>query len=282
MARSEAKGVPHILTTPLVDARQSDRGSDEVEDEGGYYYDGAYTAIQRETTDEDLSLPPAQAYYYDSLLAQFRLVRATLRCSPPLSAVEGLRPSQFISFPENTRKVRSQWEAHMLSTDPHPVQLACMAADTVVELVRFLAMQLEKMLRTKDPVKAARVGAWVWAVLGKCQDRGELGSEEIGDLRQLAQLALQLQNGGRDKARDDDDDENGIEHGVLEDEISANDGTVGTPASNDSKDIGVQQIEVDTMRQKMNTALDMIVTVVGDVYGQRDLLDLRLKWPDEG
>jgi regulator of vacuolar morphogenesis len=168
----------------------------------------------------------------------------------------------------------------MLSTDPHPVQLACMAADTVVELVRFLGMQLQKMLRTKDPVKAARVGAWVWAVLGKCQDRGELASEEIADLRELAQLALRLQNGGQGTTVDDEGE--GNEDGSVDDGISAGDDAIVTPASNINGEASDQQHERGVNRQKLLSAtLDMIVTVVGEVYGQRDLLDLRTRWPDE-
>ena len=265
------------MTRTVAGTQEVENGGDE---DGGYYYDDAYTAIKDTSAIVTVatSFPRAQARYYDSLLAQFRLLQATLRCSPPLSAVETLAPAQFISFPESTRKVRSQWEKHILSTDPHPVQLACMSTHTVIELVRFLVTRLPKMLRKEDQVGAARAGAWVWGILGKCPDRAELGSEEIGELRALAQVALRLQEGNFGVALDGDED-----NMEGDDEHAAETGTVVTSMSNIDEDASVEKVDESDMnrRKLLSTALDMIVTIVGEVYGQRDLLDLRKVWPDE-
>ena len=169
----------------------------------------------------------------------------------------------------------------MLSTDPHPVQLACMASDTVLELVKFLVLKLEKMLRMKDQVKVARTGAWVWAILGRCQDQGELVSEEIGDLRELAQLALRLESGVETRGADEEWGGNGVKDvsaGDHVDKIKAS----GKSLSGTSEEMTVEQMgEEDAKGQELiSTTLEMIVTIVGEVYGQRDLLDLRKKWPD--
>ncbi|KIX95131.1 uncharacterized protein Z520_09047 [Fonsecaea multimorphosa CBS 102226] len=293
MVRSEAKGVPSILTAQLPATHLDEHEETEETGQGGYYYDGTYTAINQilVTVEANPRFPPAQVQYYDSLLAHFRLVRATLRCLPPLPAVEALRPSQFISFPENNRKVRKQWEEHMLSTDPDPVQVACMETDTVVELVRFLSAKLGKMLDTRDPVRITRIGAWVWAVLGKCRDLGELSSEEVGDIRGLAQRALRLQEIGderhgpgedEDQDEEEDEDETQDKKEVLRENVDTNNPPEETPTlkNGDGKAELVESIE-DSSRQKCDRVLlDMIVTIVGEVYGQRDLLDLRSQWTD--
>jgi len=280
--RSEAKGVPIILTAPIAGALQAELEDGEEIEDGGYYSDGAYTAINHTTVAEFPSLPPAQIRYYDSLITQFKLLQASLRCSPPLSAVESLRPDQFVSFPENNHTVRAQWEQHMLSTDPHPVQLACMDAYTIVGLVQFLGMRLEKMLCIKDEVKVARVGAWIWAVLGKCQDRGELAGEEIGDLRELAQLSLHLQRAHHETSAKIEKEDGSEEEAAQRDESGVMD-TPGTTSSNSAVLLPTERIEQDdTSRQKLlSTTFDTIVTIVGEIYGQRDLLDLRAKWPKE-
>ncbi|OCT52326.1 hypothetical protein CLCR_08673 [Cladophialophora carrionii] len=282
MVRSEAKHVPHILTAPGAFAQQELDQEDGKMGDGGYYYDGAYAATHDRSSavEPASSLPPAQARYYDALLAQFNLVRKTLRCSPPLSAVQTLRPDQFISFPENTNKVRAQWVDHILSTDPHPVQLACMDSNTVVELVRFLGRELEKMLRLENQAKVARVGAWVWAILGKCRDRGELSSEEVGDLRQLAQVVLRLK-GDHLPVEVNSDDEDGMAGGTVPSDQSAENGATEPTASHAEAGVPVTQKpdESDMRRQKLlSRTLDMVVTIVGEVYGQRDLLDARTKW----
>ncbi|KAI1630454.1 hypothetical protein EDD37DRAFT_105010 [Exophiala viscosa] len=275
MVRSEAKGVPHILTAP--DLRTERRHPGQTE-EGGYFHDGAYTAIAKSPTNPAESLPLAQQHFYDSLLTRFRLVQASMRCTPPLSSIESLNPAQFISFPEASRKVRAQWEAHMLSSDPHPVQIACMDPETVLELVKFLRMRLNTLMQNNSA--AARVGTWVWAILGRCRDRGELSSEEISELRGLAQravLLLQKQNArsnGRISERNlawegpsEESDVDEFDTGADEERIKEKLG-------------GLNEAPVNN--KLVAVTLDMIVTVVGEVYGQRDLLELRTKWSVDG
>ncbi|OQV05402.1 hypothetical protein CLAIMM_10153 [Cladophialophora immunda] len=288
MVRSEAKGVPSIITTQISASHLDGLKDKEEVEQGGYYYDGAYTAVNQTLSriEAKTPLPPAQLQYYNSLLAHFRLVRATLRCLPPLPAVEALGLSQFISFPENTRKVRKQWEEHMLSVDPHPVQVACMDTDTVVELVRFLSAKLDKMLHTRDMARITRIGAWTWAVLGKCRDRGELSSEEVGDIRELAQKALRLQETGGERHETEEggegEDEDEKEVPSEKPDAGANDTLEETPTlKNRDGEAELAEIIEDSSRQKcVSVVLDMIVTVAGEVYGQRDLLDHRSKWTD--
>ncbi|OAP54508.1 hypothetical protein AYL99_10956 [Fonsecaea erecta] len=287
MVRSEAKAVPSILSAQIEAAHLNGIEEKEEMGQGGYYNDGTYTAVNQIPTpvEADPRLPPAQIQYYNSLLAHFRLVRATLRCLPPLPAVEALRPLQFISFPENSRKVRKQWEEHMLSADPHPVQVACMDMNTVVELVRFISANLYKMLHTRDPVRVTRIGAWVWAVLGKCRDRGELSSEEVGDIRELAQKALRLQemgdvqHGPGDEDEDEDQEEKEGSHENLDVGVIGPLEATPTLSMGDGEAELAEGVEQDSKRQKcISLIADMIVTIAGEVYGQRDLLDLRSKW----
>ncbi|KIV78569.1 hypothetical protein PV11_06213 [Exophiala sideris] len=278
MVRSEAKGVPQILTAPAVQTKKS---LDQRE-EGGYFHDGAYTAIVKTSTTPAEPFPPAQQHFYDSLLTQFRLVQASMRCTPPLSGIESLDSSQFISFPEASRKVRAQWEAHMLSSDPTPVQIACMDSETILELVKFLRMRLNTLVQNES--NAARVGAWIWAILGRCRDRGELSSEEISELRGLAQRAMQLlrkQNSrSNDLDREDLDEEDDVgQLGIQADEQDPTSAVARMEVENRHiKDNIVGQEEAWISHKLVCMTLDMIITVVGEVYGQRDLLELRTKW----
>ncbi|KIW99712.1 uncharacterized protein Z518_11125 [Rhinocladiella mackenziei CBS 650.93] len=288
MVRSEAKGVPRILTAP---GGRTEDVEGEQEEEGGYYHDGAYTAVTRAPPVEAESIPPSQQHYYDSLLAQFKLVQATMRCTPPLRNIQNLQSSQLISFPEGSRKARMQWEAHMLSSDPHPVQIACMDSDTVLELVRFLKRKLHRFLQQRDESGTVRIGAWIWAVLGKCRHPGELSSEEIGELRELAQRAVEIQE-GRNEEEDAAGDEDLEFEGLIEEDAAGRGNAGGSravvsplPESMEAGDTDTQydqgaKEDLDRARL-MRTTLDMIITVVGEIYGQRDLLDLRMKWVDD-
>jgi hypothetical protein len=159
--------------------------------------------------------------------------------------------------------------------------------DTVLELIRLLRMKMKLFLLNDDAEIVARAGIWVWAVLGKCRDRGELSSDDIGELRGLAQRAI----GILEKL----DGQTGIETGSID--LESEDSTEDASRSNAGVDTDrPARTGVDGDRTEQNAVvgdggdeatggcrltritLDMIITVVGEVYGQRDLLRRRNKW----
>lgn len=213
-----------------------------------------------------------------------------MRCTPPLASLETLASSQFISFPESSRKVRAQWEAHVLSCDPHPAQVACFDQETVLELVKFFRMKLNNFVSNKNGSIVRRIGAWVWAILGKCRDRGELSSEDIGELRGLARRAVEILHrldGGlaQDDAWSEDTEYEAADVQTADDQVVATQGEASettTGAPNEGTETSTVAMEKDTDRTRLvRMTLDMIITMVGEVYGQRDLLDLRRQWSDD-
>jgi hypothetical protein len=347
--RSEAKGVPHLLVAPTAasqDHKSAGQGIDTDDlgyEEGGYYADGAYTAAP----DTSLPISPnqdardAQGTYYDLLSTRFRLLQATLKCNPPLSAIEALDPSTLISLPPDTENAQSQWRFHLQSSDPLMVQLACMDSESVLEVVKILTGTMAQTIRSKSRGKILRFGAWVWGVLGKCRDRTELRSEEIAVLRELGKRAVTLLVSIRDKTRkaedasqwlsekEGEDAQESVPPGepvaetVLEDSIETDDARVRrenlddegsvnneqdaaaleaakkrlqnsflstnatgsrpesvlTGGTNDP--LGVNEAEEKlAVDQQVRITLDVILTIVGEFYGQRDLLDFRDIWDE--
>lgn len=242
--------------------------------------------------DLDETWPDAQEYYYDSLLKQFRVVQATMRCTPPLAVIERLASSKLISLPEDSRKARHQWEALITAAGPHPAQIAAMDPQSVLELVKLLRTRLIRLLSSKDKSIVSRIGGWLWAVLGRCRDRGELSSEEISELRQLAQRAIYLQSRVNidSKQHAPNDDTESLDVGY--DDGDSQDGQVRsgiTPPADEASNLpSGEDREDDSVEEEVGKAvdrdklvavtLDMVITVVGEVYGQRDLLESRRKW----
>ena len=310
MVRSEAKGIPQLLRVQAEEGNLDEHDHGE-EEEGGYWdYNGTYTAnsdanngVTKET------LPKAQIEYYNSLLAQFALVRATMKCVPPLAAIEKLTSSQPISFPAENRTARENWLQCLKTRDPSPVQIACMDGASALNLVRLLSAKLKHLCRSDQVGVIKRVGAWLWSAIGKCPDRGELGSEEIADLRQLAQTAIEIRDsmsGPQAPFQDEEDEEqeeevseryeedamSGEVHGITNLDIEAAKKRVAQTTQvsdaviNGRKDlssIGEKQAMTshnDLSSQEKHVLVDMILTIVGEVYGQRDLLELRQVWED--
>lgn len=310
MVRSEAKGIPGLLVAQPAGGSRGGRGDEE--DEGGYWEEDAYIAAPIAKAENNLhDLPSAQSRYYEVLLAQHALVRATLKCVPPLSAIERLTSSQPISFPPESKNARHTWTQCLKTKDPNPTQVACMDENSVFELLRLITKRLRGFLEKDDVGVLRRIGAWTWAVLGKCPDRGELGSDEISELRQLVHKAVDIRNWilkrsrpavsskedeSEEEEEEEEEEEDPVEMGGQDDfalDIQAARTRLGTvDRLNESATENAEHIldicdcnaetksdvELSAARQGKLMVLDMIITIVSEVYGQRDLLELRTAW----
>ena len=99
------------------------------------------------------------------------------------------------------------------------------------------------------------VGAWAWGLLAKCRELECMTSEEVGVVRKLGQRAVFLLR------RIAAGELNGIEHDAGE-------------------EAHVEETGAVTDGETIHATLDIIVTIVGECFGQRDLLDLRLTWEE--
>lgn len=309
MVRSEAKGIPDLL---IAEPAENDRVEEEIEEEdGGYWEDDAYIALPRDIpTDTGTDLPEAQSRYYEVLLAHYDLIRATVKCVPPLSAIEKLTSSQPISFPAESKKARYTWAQCLRTRNPSPTQIACMDENSVFELVRLMIQKMRGLFEKDDVEVARRLGAWIWAMLGKCPERGEMGSEEISMLRDLARKAIEVRDWltrknrrievsweGEDESGEDDEEEDGQQvmdangESVIDSEIRAARLRLTTVTKSqsiyddilkDERGTALEKyIEGQKAKQEKLVTLDMILTVVSEAYGQRDLQEYRTVWEQD-
>ncbi|KAL8734728.1 MAG: hypothetical protein Q9181_003092, partial [Wetmoreana brouardii] len=132
MVRSEAKGVPNLLTAPKPSTtEQEDLYQDYSQ---GYYADGAYTAVPTAPPEilhigEDQDLDPQEAYYA-SLLSQFRTLKQLLHSSPPPpqpASSTATQPLDFNNIPHR------KWRMHFLYTLPTTLSLKQMDQETVMD-----------------------------------------------------------------------------------------------------------------------------------------------------
>lgn len=236
----------------------------------------------------------------------------------------------------------------MRNTDPHPLQLALMSKESVVRILRVL---IGGTFLQRGHTLSERTSQWLWGLLARLPDRGELNHTEIGWIRDLGRRAVLLGRSLAEMAalRDELADGGlGVNEGVdasssdedagctdAEEEYtkapSANNNTPSEPSqspkqgtNNDDEeeeeedgeiqesdadvamelDSGsdeeheVDQGDLETAKRKlldrleaedevdaqdvrmrlrinMRATLDMVLTVAGEGYGQRDLLEFR-------
>jgi hypothetical protein len=294
----------------------SEDGADDYYEDENYHPDRAWISAPDEHHYEVLdNSPDAQDLYYLALLDRFADLQTRLRLPAPLSTIELLTSSQPISFPPDTRKAREKWRHVTKNADPNPTQLACMDPESVMELVKLLTECMSSTIKSRIQTKVKRLGGWIWATLARCRDRGELASEEIAELRELGKRAVQLlgyvrrsqsvevddqaekyegvamkldgsrpvaSDGGSqpDAAVGNDDEKMQLEQakaqiaGMLE---SGHESSTAQIAKAELNDTGVPNIEMDVDKQ-IRMVLDTTLTIVGEMYGQRDLLEHRDIW----
>lgn len=273
----------------------------------GFFADEAYIAranlpdnINDETT---LHLPEpypaAQRSYYNLLHHRFLLLRSTLKCTPPATAITSLDETHPISLPRNAITARKEWRRLLLDVNPQMVQLACMDQDSVLAVLGIMSRLMSQNIRSGSAEQVRRFGAWVWGLLGKCRVVGELGTEAVGEIRDLGKRAVRILRKVREvevrRGVDDENEDEDVDVDSGEDVQAPSHGPDEQSALEAAKARLQAQLQeqVDAVEMEMErnsgtddedttsqtrAMLDMIITVVGEFYGQRDLLEAREIW----
>ncbi|KAL6826326.1 hypothetical protein V8C40DRAFT_243956 [Trichoderma camerunense] len=222
--RKQASSIPHLLVAAPIQIGPQlppgfDRG-DESEEEGeldqktdavddftatepnGFYEDGAYIGISEGWggADSDQDDEPGEQNpeaiqkalneaYFSSILSQYYRTREILHSKLPDNAASRLSRSQATeanSFSPSTTKL---WTRLLQTTDPHPIQVALMSKDTVLKILRVMIGG--KFLQSGHSIPQ-RTSHWLWALLSRLPDVGELNHTEIGWIRDLGRRAVLL------------------------------------------------------------------------------------------
>lgn len=262
--------------------------------------------------------PDAQISYYNLLHHRFRLLRSTLRCSPPADAIKALDDFHPITLPRNAKSAHKEWRRLLLVANPEMVQVACMDMASVLEVLEILARMMSDVVRSENAEHVRRIGVWAWALLGKCGDVGQLATEEVGVIRNLGKRAATILRKVQEtettrsqgtaslisnaEAEGDGSDvsiihaEEKAEKQEVPEAAEASDcSTPGASLEQDEVEAAKARLQArlqedhdsiepvnssdeDYLVKQTRALLDMIMTVAGEFYGQRDLLSEREVW----
>jgi hypothetical protein len=201
------------LPTHLQGSDAIDRSiyADGVGDSRGYYHDGAYTAAPDpdpsttsspdDEAEEGEILPVAEAdriaaqnaalrkAYFASLTARFLRLRALLHQTPSQSAIAALprdHGTEVGSFGAKSWTFRV-WTRRIRYTDPLPAQVAQLKRQSVLKLLRVILGG--KFIRRGYELRP-RTSRWIWALLARLPDQGQMDYTEVGWVRELGKRAV--------------------------------------------------------------------------------------------
>ena len=173
-----------------------------IGDSRGFYEDGAYIGVDEDEFDEEYNDDEAHdeeeeasrhavhEAYFAAVMDQYRSLRKALQKRPPPGAEKSLSTQAIFAAPFGRNSPTNRvWSQLLRNSAPSPVQVALMTKDTVVRVLRVLLGG--KFLRRGHPMPE-RTSRWLWALLARLPERGELNYSEIGWIRDLGRRAVLL------------------------------------------------------------------------------------------
>ncbi|CZS91883.1 uncharacterized protein RAG0_02436 [Rhynchosporium agropyri] len=248
--RQEATTIPNLLVAPKTPISSDNRKiyGDCVGEFRGWYADGAYIA-QSDPISTDAEEDKAveedadpRLVYFDTILARYQTLRDQLSQTPPRLVVEQLGRDHPTHVDKMNRDLTRFWIKKMRSVDPKAAQLACFDKGSVLRLLRLLTQGT--LLKRGLGVEAS-ISMWIWSLLAKLPERGELSSEEIGVVRELGKKAV-LVGMGLVRNKEWEEGIKEVEKGFDRDARSAGDleGEDKDVTAYDEKDVVVNEEEI--------------------------------------
>ena len=299
--------MPNLLVAPpQTPSGNQEAASSEKQVRGiqGYYADGTYVAVASFlppcTTPNGHTLASGsgvaedrdpQEIYYEALRARFIVLRGQLRLPPPLNTHNDHSATLMLASLDEASNAKLHYT--ILYTAPSMKILARMQQESIMRCLRYT----ERLLQKKNVLREGsgkNLGAWCWGLLAQCREVGEMTSEDVSVLRQLGKKAVILGRKLRSQGQEDEEEDEDEPQEEHEDEKEGEEPMGERELDDEPNDLELAKqkllqklhppvdhgldCEDESSAFRASSTLDVIITIVGMMYGQRDLLDARAAW----
>ena len=151
-----------------------------------------YEDYEEGEIEEEEDLDPQEAYYA-ALLQRFAAFRALLRNRPAQITSGTVQSGQDLLNAVTARWAKQgKWSYALRFHPPTASHIASLRQPAVMLGLERVAKALSRAALLAPDKQGQTLGAWAWALLGACRERGELGSEEIASVRLLGKAASRM------------------------------------------------------------------------------------------
>ncbi|KAK0267197.1 hypothetical protein LTR35_016472 [Friedmanniomyces endolithicus] len=273
-------------TMPLVFRAPFPSEADELYDSGvgdgrGYWEDDAYIGrapigpIMPETAKKVME--PQEAHS-KVLKQRFLEMRERMHSSPDEAVLATLYKKSPITFNTSDKKAYASWHRVLMTTTPHPAQVQSLDVDVVGKLLKLIM----DLCLVREALLAETTSVWVWSLLARLDDVGTMNNDEVYAIREFGKRAVLVQLSLHDTAAATQLEQ--VQRDAEAECVPANGSTTDTVANGHGLDLSANQALPDeedkssSAAENTHATLDMIITIIGEVFGQRDLLEFRRKW----
>lgn len=276
--RSERQGMPTVL-------RAADGNSDEdiykLGDSRGYIVEDCYIArpVLRPEPPKKETVTAKEAYT-EMLKRRFEAMRLRFRdpqlSTKPETQVDSNKP---LPQPNGGTEEYTNCVELVQNSSPSPTQLQALDQEDTLAMLELIQTNYFK----RGETLAKNTSTWLWALLARLDDVGTMNNDEVFVLRDLGKRALVIQISFNDAAMAAQlEDLSRAEAASEENDKGTSPQREGQGEANTSKtDTAGSTVTQQLDPENTLATLDMIVTIVGEFFGQRDLLDSRRSWDPE-
>ncbi|KAK0935336.1 hypothetical protein LTR29_013049 [Friedmanniomyces endolithicus] len=278
--KNERRTMPSVFRAPFPSE------ADELYDSGvgdgrGYWEDDAYIGrapVGPTMPDSAKTMIEPQEAYTKALKQRFVQTRAAMHISPAAAALVTLDEEHRTTFIAGDKKACATWHRLLRTTVPHPAQIRSLDVDAVGKLLKLIM----DLCLVREELLAETTSVWIWSLLARLDDVGTMNNDEVYAIREFGKKAVLVQVSMHDpeaaalleQAQRDAEAEhvftNGSAAGVV-----AN----GHELADEIDKSHSQKPDLDSPGAVSTLAtLDMILAIVGELFGQRDLLEFRRQW----
>lgn len=278
--RTECQGLPTVLR---AGGGRSDADLYKMGDSRGYVDDDCYIARPvLEPQRPKSSTVTAMEAYTELLKRRFEAARAKL-WDPPVRDRIQIQAANSVGIPrpDGSQRASDECVELMRKSAPMPAQLCAMAQDDVLGMLELI----QKHFFKRGETLGHHVSTWIWSLLARLDIVGTMDNDEVFVLRDLGKRALVIQisfnNAAmaaqlEDLSRAELASNHDITRSPQHEGQPPSAATAGASTDNTGPIVTQKSDPENTL-----ATLDMIVTIVGEFFGQRDLLDSRRSWDPE-
>ena len=277
--------MPEFFVAKQAHAELYDNG---IGDTRGRLEDGAYIAapISGPTLPESAKthIEPQEAFSR-ALKERFLQQQQHLHTSAAVLARITM-DRKLTSLPKNDNQKYAQWLKLLDTTAPLPDQVRLIDQASIMRILKLIQ---ERFLQREKDITSI-TSAWIWSLLAQLDEVGTMDGDRIALLRDFGKRAILVQLSFRDPDAAAElervaDVESGVVPGkqfghtskTTKESATKNEG--GLQSEGQPTDPSDAELEMgESKRSNTLATLDTIIVLVGDVFGQRDLLEFRQPW----
>nr|POE89962.1 hypothetical protein CFP56_20431 [Quercus suber] len=289
--RSERQKMPEVFTSVARD-EEDDIYWKGLDDLRGYVDDGAYVGRAPVSSDNPRTFLDPQDAFTTALKKQFLAVRQQLQQVAKPDEVKSRCKDLPTSFYQGSNKSYAEWLRALKTTTPIVAQVKLLSQESVFGLLALV----QKHFLVRGNEISANTGVWIWSLLARLHDAGNMNNDQVYHVREFGKDAMLVQisfynpaaaaqlDGGDDEKEQGEMSrhvENNANLTTTKGEVAPDSAEIELDLNDTDDNIAEDTIKLETDlpgKQYTLATLEMILAIVGDVFGQRDLLDFRRSW----